>query len=361
MVQRVYVNQNDNAALYGVRKYRAGQVNRRIAASWKENNPYTSFQNVVSHTGYGNKRFLATDAWFTTGVPVWVTNKARSKFIEALRGEVSEMGTSALEMRKSFGMVAARAIQLRNAYLALRNFDLPRVGKELMMSPADSKKSGTRAYRELKRDSPTSAWLEYWMGWAPMLNDMYNAIDVLQRPPPDRMVSGGSSFRLDDLVTKVGQYPKPGQWYEKRGIAFGRYAYYGKVRLVNQNLWLANQLGLVNPALTAWQFAPFSWLVDWFTNVGQMLDAMTDTVGCSLTDTGAGLFISSEIKQVGADYGPLGPSGGLQSYFTHGVGQYRQRIPGGIPTPRLTFGFPKLSLTRAATAVSLLTEIFLRK
>lgn len=128
--------------------------------------------------------------------------------------------------------------------------------------------------------------------------------------------------------------------------------------LENKNLFLANRLGLVNPAAVAWELVPFSFVVDWFTNFGGYLDGFTDLVGLSYTDAYTTTYDRLEIT---GEYG----------YFNHPVyrpaivrwRQHRHNRSLGLSRPVSTF--PRLlnfgnSKTRAATAVSLLTALFLQ-
>jgi hypothetical protein len=53
------------------------------------------------------------------------------------------------------------------------------------------------------------------------------------------------------------------------------------VRVDNPNLHLAQQLGFINPLSVAWELVPFSFVVDWFGNVGQVLASFSDFAGLS--------------------------------------------------------------------------------
>lgn len=52
----------------------------------------------------------------------------------------------------------------------------------------------------------------------------------------------------------------------------------------NPNLALANRLGVINPAVVAWDLVPWSFVVNMFVNVNELLSSLTDEVGYDVTD-----------------------------------------------------------------------------
>ncbi len=55
-----------------------------------------------------------------------------------------------------------------------------------------------------------------------------------------------------------------------------------RVRVDNPNLFLASRLGLTNPAAVAWELVPYSFVVDWFVNVGDYLNQFSEFHGVTL-------------------------------------------------------------------------------
>jgi hypothetical protein len=62
-------------------------------------------------------------------------------------------------------------------------------------------------------------------------------------------------------------------------------------QITNPNLFLANQLGLIDIALP-WKLLPFSFVVDWFINVEQVLSSVTDWYGVSLIHPHRSVFLT---------------------------------------------------------------------
>jgi hypothetical protein len=192
-------------------------------------------------------------------------------------------------------------------------------------------------------------FLEYHFGWEPLVKDIGGAVDLLQKPYPRGKVTGrGSSDKGSGIVhTQVGNE-----------VAHDDYKIINKVRIQaevsvsNQNLFLASQMGFVNPLSVAWELVPFSFVVDWFTNVGQVLGSMTDFVGVSLGDTM--ITYKQETIRDWIRFNTV--SGVVRGNTAKGV-FVRRTLPGVIPGPSLVLKpFKGFSVTRGLTAISLLLQ-----
>lgn len=271
--------------------------------------------------------------------------------------------TSCVEWKTSLGMITSRATTIAAAFMAVKQLKFKKAGKILKV-PANK----IRRVESLKL-SPTQVWLEYWMGWAPLAGDIGLAIETLTSRPSDIQHFSVGVRREDQTYEYRGVTEKVARWYyiteSRRKISN---SCYGDIVAVNHNYGLADKLGFTNPALTAWQLVPFSFIVDWFANVGQVLGSLTDFLGTSFSNTGEAMsstvdanvsVLNVVAKHVGN--GVFVPET-RASLTQTGRMVVRERSPGPLPTPRLNVVMlDRLSLTRAATSVSLLREIFLRK
>lgn len=199
-----------------------------------------------------------------------VKNRAYSRLIDHLHGEKSNLGTFAAEWRESFGTIAKRVTDLRNGYRHLRRGDFRRF---LESFSCESKRKHRGKVRATANEA-SGLWLEYWFAWAPSVADVTNACIQLSEPlPPVDSVSKGSSDFLQRR-TPVGGWGS--FWDVKLRV---RVTAGGTFVLTNPNLFLANQLGLVNLPLTAYEVAPFSFLADWAFDIGSFLSSFSDLVG----------------------------------------------------------------------------------
>jgi len=279
-----------------------------------------------------------------------VTNRAIQKF-QAYLGADAELGVAFAEYASAYEMVALRCATMYQGYKALRKGNFKRFTKALNVRPLEKH----RKTRWTKPKDASAIWLEYWMGWAPMVGDVYSAIDVLQTqfPTIDVSVSSSTSYQSRFVFTdKFGGY-------KRRSIESLQGRLWVKisatVSITNPNLYLANQMGLINPAAIAWAVVPFSFMVDWFGNVGDVINDWTAYCGLTFTRPFTTRYFKGTFEREKVTYigGPL---------ETRMFGDYKcayLKRTLGIAATRLDFEIPTaLSQTRAATAVSLLVSLF---
>lgn len=272
--------------------------------------------------------------------------KAYSRFYEGIH-EAADMGLLAAERREAMKLMLTRLKSLTKAASALRKGRFGDFIKALDTRPVPR-------HRRTKWTKPkdfSALWLEYWFGWSPMLNDIGNVVDVLQGDIPfgQRFRGRGKGYdlKLANLVTRTNYI------FERQARVESKVQILANVSVSNPNLFLANQLGFVNPAYIAWQLIPFSFLVDWFIPIGGFLKNYTNNVGLKVEEIW--VTKTSVTRAVEKYTDPLGQSA---TYHTTHVNV--SRVPNQtLKRPSLTVDLPDgLSITRGATAISLLVSIF---
>lgn len=266
-------------------------------------------------------------------------NAAYGKLKEAIVDDNAAMGVFLAEAGESFGMIQKRAMGLYRAYRNLRKGNFRGALQELSVSPK-------RKHRGLVRNAAHEAsglWLEYWFGWSPAISDIYTAVDQLSQPPPDiSKVKAGVSRPFKDVDTRWGSQV----WEGKIKIRTSC-----NVRLVNPNAFLNSQLGLTNPATVAWELIPFSFLADWCFDVSSYIDSYTDFMGLELTEKQTTEICKGQWKLLPASSQQTGTYVAAQTFM-------ERRLSLARPLPNLeVLSNLGVSKTRAASAVSLLTQI----
>lgn len=319
---------------------------RHIGLYHYQNHPYPwetwSFGDCDA--GSGQPSTAELQSW-----RVLAYNKAYSRFVYRVK-DTASWAVSIAERKQAAEMMTSRLLQMSKALRALKRGNLRQAGKELGLSRDNPmfkslirRNAGLTAKQAAKKAG--NLWLEFWFGWSPLVGDIYGTMDILQSPFPYHTVkaSGKTTGNANTKTTSGAWTYTNVRPYEIRARI------QAWVQVENPNLFLANQLGLVNPAVVALELVPYSWLLGWFVNLEAILSSWTDFVGLNLTS-----------KQVSYRYTYSNERLEKTSNITVGWktrGERYERTVGSIPGPTLTLTMPdRLSLTRGLTACSLLVR-----
>jgi len=265
--------------------------------------------------------------------------QAYGKFREAVRGDTPEMAVNLAERKQSLDMIARRSIQLWKFTRAVRQFRWGDAAKHLGL-----RSSATPPKSRLKENAKAfgNNWLEFHFGWSPLIGDIGNAVELLQGDlRPFRVQKRFSYYSTSKAV--VGSSPT----YDQVFLDQSRVVIQADLVVTNPNLLLANQLGFVNPATVAWELVPFSFVVDWFANVGDFLGSFSDFWGVSLHQP----FVTRFQKR------QMSSSARKDPRQWKGTSIFETRTVGSPPGPKLLIRPPwRLSPTRALTSVGLLLQ-----
>lgn len=314
-------------------------VDRRLVTLYRTNSPFgrqfvPQLQNALpSFTGLWDYTF----------------SKAYGKLVDAL-GDSSGWGENLAEAHQAINMIAGRGLQLAQAASALRRGNLGSALDILQHPDASLLKRRLR-----KTKSFANQWLELHFGWVPAITDISNSLNTLSKTDFGlRQIKGSAQdwtehrLREDDgdqgfhtQVLNVRVRARTTAW----------------VRVTNPNAYLANQFGVANPLSVAWNLVPYSFVVDWFSNVNQCLNAMTDWVGLQREREQTNISVEAVTTDKWFFRNTIPPNDPLFiTVDSEMKGLYIGRIT-SIPAPRLTlYPFKGLSPVRGATAISLLLQ-----
>lgn len=304
-------------------------------------NPFSSFH-----------RFSGND-WSLNSPPTYgvaAVNKCYDRFKDVAVGETASWGTTIAEGREALGLIGDRALRLRRAYKNLRRGQFKDFLKELSVKPKRKHRSVTRT----ASGEASGLWLEYWFGWSPLAGEIYQSTVALTAAQV-----AGKHFATAWQACK--EHVNSGDGLEVKENGKYRVKTGATIRYDSLDRMLATQMGLTNPLAIAWELVPFSFVVDWFTGIGNVLGARSDFYGTTLFDA-----YWTEKLETSSQFSTWEYYGG-DPISTRYVAQYKsflQRRHLGLIRPVATY--PKVanfgdSGTRAATAVSLLVQIFLDK
>lgn len=174
-------------------------------------------------------------------------NDALSKMFESFRGDI-DLSIDLAEMHKSNSMIS-------KAFKGIIHL-------------------GT-TLRKMRRSNPRdwgNLWLEFTYGWKPLAQDIYGALDRLLDPSKQSSwyIAKGRGYDQDHASADVSQSGVVYTLHQRADIKY-RCLMQCRMRFDHSvNEQLAGYTSL-NPVSIAWELVPYSFVVDWFVNVGGYL------------------------------------------------------------------------------------------
>lgn len=282
----------------------------------------------------------------------WATNSAREELIKQLN-EAASIAVNIAERQQSINMMANRVMQIYRFTSKLRRGDIRGAAAELRVDPTRirSRPKGDGRWRRSKDYS--NAWLEFHFGWEPLVKDIGACIDLLSQPiPGGTLTVKGWSQRFEKRLY-LEPWPDYQAWVlrEIKGRVRGKAG--AEIYVTDPNAYLANRLGIVNPVSVVWELVPYSFVVDWFANVGQFIGQFGELYGLTVLNPWYGWTMVINHNRYEYHY--------ISEKKLHGIevdstAVYSRRFL-GIPSVKLGIRRARrLSVVRAATAISLLVQ-----
>lgn len=320
---------------------------RRIPNPWWSSDSASSYgSSIFTNDPYFSSNYAKAYEMFKSGlneqVNLAVNFAERTQTINMMASRFSQIYRFSRSIARFRFDEAADALGLRHG----RQRDFSRNRSSLLVE-------GRELRFKRKAKSFGNNYLEFHFGWEPLLKDIHGAGEILLSPPVK-----GNLVRLKGRASQFG----PASHTPPPMPAIGNYAYsliwkWSKCQILSDavisdpNVVAYNQWGLLNPAVVAWELVPFSFVADWFTNVGQVLSSYTDFAGVTFSNGATSQLVCVSRKayyrgyKVPPDYGP---------FWEYTQVSLKRTL--GVSTPKFALRQLKLpSVTRALTACSLLT------
>jgi hypothetical protein len=239
--------------------------------------------------------------------------------------------------------------------------------------PLSSLKSGMINYleklRKLKRSSKnpaslrkilTDTYLEFHFGWQPLADDVAKLIADAGRyrfPQYPVSASAGDIYQADEgqFQRTAGSFPGALEWSERTTHEFSvRRKGVIRSNAANGQIGRAQALRLTpeNWLPTAWDLLPYSWIADYFVNIGDILQGLSfissNLIWGSRTARIKTKIHSSDVYYRPAIFGDGYPYVWVTQNFSSGGGSYdgwrtsltRSSFSGGDLVPSLEFSIP---------------------
>lgn len=289
------------------------------------------YESCISHAGSSYSR--SGEYGLTWGLPLsdnlkfLTETNARAAAAEQV-ADAPNLLLNIAEKQQSIDLVASSIIGFVASLEQLRRGDMTAI----------------RAAWNSKKKFLPDTWLKIHFGVEPLVKDAYATASLLSQPLKTHYINVTKSGRESGAV--LGGSAKR-RWETTYSVRVR-----GAVAISNPNLFLASRLGLINPAVIAWERIPFSFVIDWFSTFGSVLASWTDFVGLDTSLVSSTMMTKCNMNEW-MDYG-IGPTGyyGGPSYEKFRL----ERQPGLPPAHVVGRRVDRLSLTRGTTAVALLLQ-----
>lgn len=248
---KVSGNRRDpNPWSYSVRRqsWPLGTSRRTYWETWSEGNP------AVSKEGYGRQEqcissplscYDAEDS--VSEILGRADEEAYQKLIESARGSI-DLSVDLFQARQTAAMLNATE-RFTNAFV----------------KRAPGKISAKGIARQLG-----GKWLEWVYGWGPLLSTIHDLVEESLRYHINSTVKVKGRRSLQQISTPLvtSTTPNGPVGHRVNVRAFAKVQYVVELRVMDNDL---SRLTSLNPASIAWELVPYSFVVDWFLDIGGYL------------------------------------------------------------------------------------------
>lgn len=287
-------------------------------------------------------------------------NLAISRFYQALAATQSSFKGQVVagELRETLQMIKSPAKALRSG-----------IGDYLQAIKRWS--SGKKSTRRQKQSFVRDTWLEYSFGWRPLISDIDDGIRSFfasRWPYPIFQMVRGSGRAGGVTPYSVGNTWDIGNgmyiFFDVDAVVEAQIKYYGSYHSTGNGPTTFAHYGF-SPwefVPTLWELIPYSFLVDYFTNIGDIISAWSyRSIGCKWASKGT--LEESRIqtaraqpKYLGATPWPWTSSGspGSSTAWRRSVGRTSSV---NIPLPNLQLEVPGMSSRKWINIAALSTQL----
>lgn len=311
---------------------------------------------------YGNADLYGHPAGKEPFLEKAAINRSYGMLVRQLRGETAALGVTLASWKQSLAMIVLRSTAIRKfaqkcEKKAARQQRASR--RQRRKRRAQDLRSASRRQRQKRKaQSLQSAlpvdsanlFLEGNFGWLPLVTDIYQAIKVMTDDVPEGWISGIATEQKK-INVHSGYYPPNGSLLSFEGTLKFRVKQTCMVQVTNPNVWLANKLGVINPALVAWDLVPWSFVINWFANISQVLGSITDFAGVTISN--ASTTRKWEVSQGWTARSLPGYDQIMETSSRETVVKHRQL---GLMLPSLQMRIPRVDMKLALISVSLMIQ-----
>lgn len=311
----------------------------------------STYNDTIVHKPVESSPFRAT---FT---PDW--DEVELRLLSQLKGQQWQAPVAIVEARKTADMIASGAYRIANVVRSLRRGHLGDAAEILGIKTTSRKRAQfSHAYGENPRNAASNALLEISYGWRPLVQDISDAMIALQRSidrPSARVMSVRSSLTTRERTSDPSfvYEASPERKCIKTVETTARYSIVVSFTL-DELIEAAQSVGAVNFAATAYEVTPWSFLIDYFTTLGDVINVLDATYGKTFIGGTRSVRadVITDMTNTRSSFSNLGQSGSYQLTLR----EKGREVLTGFPSVPLPTWQPNLNASRVTNMVALLNQ-----
>lgn len=292
---------------------------------------YSSMADYKYYQGWGNSAY----------------QRAFSRFREAIWGDAQTLfSVDVAERKQALKLVHNSATRIAVAAIHVKRGKWAVAAKALGLNGSPKGVSKVQGFAD--------NWLAYRYGWTPLVGSIYAGALALDQPVGTSFAEGGALEYINKSYDEL--------YFKETISGVWRSRLKARVSVAEPTLATLNQFGVANPLLVAWELVPFSFVGDWFVDVGSYLENVSAFWGLQLDDLSLTekFSVTDDLTAVPRSYQVYTNVKVGQVLKQAGVRMKVQTKPVNPPLPDLRV-YNGLNTTRAIDAVALVATILKRK
>lgn len=238
-----------------------GKISERHLWSAYDNKLYRTFGLDEAYNTFRIADYVRYKLGLGPAAKAQAMNRAR----EDVMSSKAQLAVDLVELTKTKDMVAKAGMDLYQAFRDLRR------GRPFSKLREEMKRDGFSSYAGNK-------WLEFIYGWAPTVSSAYEVADVLaEKWQNGSVITGKVKAHIDkEDVLPLTEFYLDG---EIAATCRTTCKVFYQYTIVDKKLVTLSQLGFTNPAAIVWELLPWSFVIDWFVDVGGYINRMDYALG----------------------------------------------------------------------------------
>lgn len=274
------------SAVGGDGKYETFQGRERL--KWN-NYDYTMYRvrRVPGKDFFGNTRWFNGTTFKSSVISSNDILTAQSNLLNSVKGHEFNLAVNAAQGRQTVDMVVNAITSIGGAISDLRKGRFENAARRFGVAQRPSK---------LSEKDISGRWLELQYGWLPAISDVFEACKAYEAITSGPRVGRARGSVKRSSTQDCSESPSA---YHCYGLQRDSYSI---VYEFTEQMSVARELGLSDPATVVWEIIPYSFVVDWFIPIGSYLENLNQI------PTLSGRFLTTKLTRYeGSNNGTMVP------------------------------------------------------